>query len=172
MINMFAIGKISKPHGVRGEVNVIPFDQNLDIFKNLKSVFLSNSDTLEDDLIQVNIVSTKFKNNRVVIMFESCFTCNDAELLRNKFIRIKRDNIALGEGDYFIADIIECNVYDENSVFLGKVSEVIKTKNNDVYWIKKTNLNDELLIPVMKSIVLSINIDERKIIIKEVKSWS
>lgn len=172
MINMFAIGKISKPHGVRGEVNVIPFDQNLDIFKNLKSVFLSNSDTLEDDLIQVNIVSTKFKNNRVVIMFESCFTCNDAELLRNKFIRIKRDDIALGEGDYFIADIIECNVYDENNVFLGKVSEVIKTKNNDVYWIKKTNLNDELLIPVMKSIVLSINIDERKIIIKEVKSWS
>lgn len=172
MINLFAIGKISKPHGVRGEVNIIPFDEDLEIFKNLKSVYLSNSDTREDDLTEVNIVSTKFKNNRVVMMLEGFSTCNDAELLRNKFIRIKRDEIPLKEGDYFIADIKECNVYDENNVFLGKVSEVIKTKNNDVYWIKKTNLNDELLIPVMKSIVLSINIDERKIIIKEVKSWS
>ncbi|EIA23388.1 Ribosome maturation factor RimM, partial [Candidatus Arthromitus sp. SFB-1] len=53
-----------------------------------------------------------------------------------------------------------------------RVSEVIKTKNNDVYWIKKTNLNDELLIPVLKSIVVDIDIDEKKIIIKEVKSWT
>ena len=169
---MFAIGKISKPHGVRGEVNIIPFDEDLSIFKNLKSVFLSSGDTREDDLTPVNITSIKFKNNRVVMMFEGCSTCNDAELLRNKFIRIKRDEIALKEGDYFIADIKECNVYDENNLFLGKVSEVIKTKNNDVYWIKKTSLNDELLIPVLKSIVLDINIDERKIIIREVKSWS
>ena len=57
-------------------------------------------------------------------------------------------------------------------MFLGRVSEVIKTKNNDVYWIKKTNLNDELLIPVLKSIVVDIDIDEKKIIIKEVKSWT
>ncbi len=172
MINMFAIGKISKPHGVRGEVNVIPFDEDLSIFKNLDSVFLSDSDVREDDLKEVNIISTKFKNNRVVMLFEGVNTCNDAEMLRNKFIRIKRGEIPLKDGDYFIADIKECNVYDENGAFLGRVSDVIKTKNNDVYWIKKTSLNDELLIPVLSSIVLSINIDERKIIIKEVKSWS
>ncbi len=39
MINLFSIGRISKPHGIRGEVNVIPFDENLDIFKNLECVF-------------------------------------------------------------------------------------------------------------------------------------
>lgn len=172
MINLFSIGKISKPHGIRGEVNVIPFDENLDIFKNLKCVFLSKSDTLEDDLTPVNIASIKFKNNRVVMGIEGCSTCNDAELLRNKFVRIKREDIPIQDGDYFIADIKECTVYDENGVFLGKVSEVIKTKNNDVYWIKKTNLNDELLIPVLKSIVVDIDIDEKKIIIKEVKSWT
>ncbi|BAK81128.1 ribosome maturation factor RimM [Candidatus Arthromitus sp. SFB-rat-Yit] len=172
MINVFSIGKISKPHGIRGEVNVIPFDEDLKIFKNLQSIFLSNSDTSEEDLVLVNVSSIKFKNNRVVMGIEGCSTCNEAELLRNKFVRIKRENIPIKDGDYFIADIKECTVYDENGVFLGKVSEVIKTKNNDVYWIKKTSLNDELLIPVLKSIVMDINVDEKKIVIKEVKSWS
>lgn len=172
MIKYFAIGKISKPHGVKGEVNIIPFDENLEIFHNLKRVFLSNSDTDESDLKEIEIYSIKFKNKKVVAKFINCNTCNDAELLRNKFIRIEREGISLKEGDYFIADIKECNVYDDEGTFLGKISEVIQTKNNDVYWIKKTNLNEELLIPVLKSVVIDINIDKRKVIIKPVKSWS
>lgn len=172
MIKNFSIGKISKPHGVRGEVNIIPFDEDLSIFKNLESVYLGSSDIDEHDLKEVKVDSIKFKNNRVVIKFHEICTCNDAETLRNKFVKIKRESINLKDGDYFVADIKECNVYDENNLFLGKVSEVIKTKNNDVYWIKKTQFNDELLIPVLKSIVLKIDIDSRKIVIKEVKSWS
>lgn len=172
MIKNFAIGKISKPHGVRGEVNIVPFGEDLDIFKGLDRVFLSSSDTEDDDLEEVEIISIKFKNNRVVLKFNNFQTCNEVELLRNKFIKIKREELKLEDGEYFIADIKECSVYDENGLFLGAISEVIKTKNNDVYWIKKTQLNPELLIPVLKTIIIDINIDERKIIIKEVKSWS
>lgn len=171
MIKKFSIGKISKPHGVKGEVNVIPFDEDLNIFKKIDSVFLSSSDVNEDDLREVKIQSVKFKNTKVVIKFKEFNSCDEVEFLRNKFIRIGREEIPLKEGDYFIADIKECAVYDEHQKFLGKVYDVIKTKNNDVYWIKKTQLNDELLIPVLKSIVLSIDIDERKIIIRELSSW-
>ena len=39
---------------------------------------------------------------------------------------------------------------------------------NDVYWVKG---NKEVLIPVLKDIVLSIDIDKRVIIIKPVKEW-
>lgn len=172
MIRHFAIGKISKPHGIRGELNIIPFDEDLSIFKKLNKIFLSSSDTDESDLKEIEIDSIKFKNKKVVVKFSGCNTCNDAELLRNKFIRIAREDIPLQEGDYFIADIKECNVYDDGGEFLGKISDVIQTKNNDVYWIKKTNFNDELLIPVLKSIVVDINIEQKKIIIKPIKSWS
>lgn len=172
MIKHFAIGKISKPHGVRGEVNIIPFYEDLSIFKELNKVFLSSSDTDESDLKEIEIDSIKFKNKKVVVKLSGCDTCNDAELLRNKFIRIAREDISLQDGDYFISDIKECNVYDDEGEFLGKIFEVIQTKNNDVYWIKKTSFNDELLIPVLKSIIVDINIEQKKVIIKPVKSWS
>ena len=171
MIKKFSIGKISKPHGVRGEVNIIPFGEDLNIFKNIDVVFLSDNDVDESNLIEAKIQWVKFKNTKVVVKFENYNTCDEVEFLRNKFLRIPREEIPLKDGDYFIADIKECAVYDEHENFLGKVYDVIKTKNNDVYWIKKTQLNDELLIPVLKSIVLSIDLSNRKIIIKELSSW-
>ncbi len=49
---------------------------------------------------------------------------------------------------------------------LGKVFDVLHTPGNDVYWVKG---NKEVLIPVLKDIVVSIDIDKRVIIIKPVK---
>lgn len=172
MIKYFAIGKISKSHGIKGEVNVIPFDEDLEIFNNLKKVYLSSSDVSEDDLDEIEISSIKFKNKKIAIKFNGCDTCNDADLLKNKFLRIPRENIKLEDGSHFIADIKECSVYDDEGTFLGKIFDVIKTKNNDVYWIKKSSFNDELLIPVFKSIIVDIKIDEKIIIIRPVASWS
>lgn len=172
MIKYFAIGKITKNHGVKGEVNVIPFNDDLEIFKGLEKVYLSSSDVLENDLKEREISSIKFKNKKLAIKFDGCDTCEDAELLKNKFIRIPREDIKLSEDSYFVADLKECSVYDDQGVFIGKIFDVIKTKNNDVYWIKKSSVNEELLIPVLKSIIVEIKIDERIVIIKPVKSWS
>ena len=46
--------------------------------------------------------------------------------------------------------------------------DVIQTKNNDVYWIRKPK---EVLIPALKDIVTDINIDDRKIIIRPIGEW-
>ena len=76
--------------------------------------------------------------------------------------------VELEEDCYFIADLRECTVFDIEGKELGQIYDVIQTKNNDVYWIRKPK---ELLIPVLKSIVTDINIDERKIIIRPVGEW-
>ena len=44
---------------------------------------------------------------------------------------------------------------------LGKIYDVFQTPNNDVYWIEKPK---QLLIPVLRDIVLDVNIDEKKLL--------
>ena len=39
------IGKIVKPQGVKGELKVYPADTNLDIYKNLKEIYIEDSQT-------------------------------------------------------------------------------------------------------------------------------
>ena len=76
--------------------------------------------------------------------------------------------VPLEEDTYYIADIIGCTVFDTNGKDLGEVYDVIQTKNNDVYWIRKPK---ELLIPVLLEIVTDIDIENRKITIKPVGEW-
>ena len=93
----------------------------------------------------------------------------DAERLKEKFMEVERENaVELEEDCYFLADLRECTVFDTEGKELSKIYDVIQTKNNDVYWIRKPK---ELLIPVLKSIVVDINIDERKITIRPVGEW-
>jgi 16S rRNA processing protein RimM len=74
----------------------------------------------------------------------------------------------LPEGSYYVADLIGCSVYEENGEELGKVYDVLHTPGNDVYWVKG---NKEVLIPVLKDIMVSIDVIKRVIIIKPVSDW-
>ena len=76
--------------------------------------------------------------------------------------------VDLEEDCYFLADLRECTVFDTTGKEIGEVYDVIQTKNNDVYWIRKPK---EVLIPALKDIVTEINIDERKIIVRPIGEW-
>ena len=42
------------------------------------------------------------------------------------------------EEDCYCCRFKECTVFDTEGKELGQIYDVIQTKNNDVYWIKKT----------------------------------
>ena len=93
----------------------------------------------------------------------------EAEKFKNKLIQVPREREPeLPEDTFYVKDLIGIHVYDTEGKDLGPIYDVIETKNNDVYWIRKPK---ELLIPVLKEIVLEINLDEEKIIIRPVGEW-
>ena len=50
----------------------------------------------------------------------------------------------------------------------GKIKDVIQTPSNDVYWVQGKK---EVLVPVLKDIVLDINMDEKLITIRPSGEW-
>ncbi|GAA0722933.1 ribosome maturation factor RimM [Clostridium malenominatum] len=161
MKDFLSIGQIINTHGLKGEVKVYPLTDDLNRFKKLKKVYIEGKET--------NIEGCKLQIDRVILKIEGVDSIEDAMKLKNKYLEVKREEAAkLPEDSYFIADLIGCTVYDEDNKNLGKIYDVIQTKNNDVYWIKE---GTELLIPALKTIVVSINIEEKVIIIKPVNQW-
>lgn len=161
MKQFLAIGQIINTHGIHGELKIYPLTDDIRRFRKLERVFI--------DGIEKKVVWCKLQSDRVILKIEGIDTIEQAEKLKEKYIEVKReDAVKLPEGSYFIADIIGCIVYDTNGKNLGIISDVIKTGSNDVYWIKEGN---ELLIPALKDIVVEIDINGGKIIIKPVESW-
>ncbi|MBN1061277.1 16S rRNA processing protein RimM [Clostridium botulinum] len=161
MEEIFKIGQIVNTHGIKGEVKVYPLTEDVNKFKKLKTVLIDGEDR--------NIQSVKFQKDRVILKIEGIDTMNDAETYKQKYIEIFRSNAPKLEADtHYIVDLIGCMVYDADNMELGKIFDVISTPNNDVYWIKQPK---ELLIPVLKDIVLDIDIENKKIVVKPVRQW-
>lgn len=161
MSQLLKVGKIVNTHGLKGEVKVIALTDDPKRFKDLEYAIIDGK--------TINVEGCKFQKDRVIVKLEGIDRIEDAERLKNKFMEINReDAVDLEEDCYFLADLRECTVFDTEGKNLGQIYDIIQTKNNDVYWIRKPK---ELLIPVLRSIVEEINIDERKIIIRPVGEW-
>ncbi|MBB6631197.1 ribosome maturation factor RimM [Clostridium algidicarnis] len=161
MEDYLSVGQISKPHGIKGEVKVIPLTDDIKRFRKLKKVYIDGNEKV--------IVWCKMQVDRVILKIEGIDTIEGAESLRNKYIQVKREEaVRLPKDSYFIADLLSCTVYDTSENKIGKVYDVIKTGSNDVYWIKHEK---EILIPALKDIVLDVDIDSHKIIIRPIKEW-
>lgn len=161
MNEYFKVGQIVNTHGIKGEVKVIPLTEDPNNFKRYGKVLVGE--------VWKNIQGVKFQKDRVILKLEGIDTMNDAETYKQKYLKVLRaDEPTLEEDEYYLVDIIGSTVYDTEGKDLGKIAEVIQTRNNDVYWIKKPK---ELLIPVIDDIVEEINVDENKVIIRPVGEW-
>ena len=146
------IGKIGAAHGVRGDMKVYPLTDFPDRFNTIKKAFIDDK--------EINIISTRYQNNFVVMKVKGVNSREEVARYTNKLLKINRSDVPpLNEGEYYSFDIIGLKVINQDDVVLGEIIEILKTGSNDVY-ITKTPEGKQLLIPALKKVVTEINIKD------------
>ncbi|MBP1764453.1 MAG: Ribosome maturation factor rimM [Firmicutes bacterium] len=162
--NLIAVGKIVAPHGVRGDVRIIPLTDFPDRFRPSLVVYLSDRSPLVINQVKQN-------NQFLLLKFKSFDDRNSVESLRGQLIHVKeQDLVALPKGQFYIFEIIGLQVYDEADVHLGVVTNVLQTGSNDVYVIEKPG-EKPILIPALKEVVRQVDIAGKKMIVKLQEEW-
>lgn len=157
----FVIGRIGKPRGLKGELRVFPLTDDIERFRNLKFCYLE--DHRENILAELQIDKCRIGHDQVSITFKNYDTRDLAEKLKNQFISVARSEaIDLAEDEYFVADLIGCEVYDQNHGYLGNISQIQKSSAHDVAIVQKSGEKD-LLYPNLRSVVQRIELDKRRI---------
>lgn len=157
--DMLRVGVITSPHGVHGEVNVFPTTDDAKRFLDLKTVYIDT----KKELLEREIAGVKFFKNMVILKFKDMDDRNEMEKLRNCDILINReDAVPLGEDEYFICDLIGCDIVLESGEKLGVLKDVITTAANDVYEVEKTD-GKEILIPAIRDCILETDIEKKVI---------
>ena len=161
MEDLLQVGVITSTHGVKGEVKVFPTTDDVRRFKKLKEAIL---DTGKEQL-NVEIEGVKFFKQFAILKFKGFDNMNDVERFRQKSLYVTRKNaVRLSRNEYFVADLMDINVYDENEQELGVLKDVISTGANDVYEIKMKDGRD-LLLPAIKQCILDVDIEGQKMTI-------
>ena len=161
MEDLYQVGSITQTHGIRGEVKVFPLTDDISRFKNMKNLLL---DAGKEGYISLEVENARPQKNLVILKFKGIDNINDIEKYKGHGLYVTKDNrVDLKEDEYFIADLIGCDVYldsDKDNRF-GTISDVMETGANDVYEITLEN-GKTVLVPAIKDCILDVDIEGRR----------
>ena len=155
-----AVGKLRRTHGLQGEILMDILTEFAERFKVGSTVYVGARH------VPFVIRSFRMGANTGLIAFEGLDDCDQAAVLRNQIVYgAVKDSPVLAEGEYYQHQIIGLQVVDEAGHPLGTVKEILETGANDVYVVSGEG-TAELLLPAIKSVILNINIGEKRIVVR------
>ena len=153
------IGKIVAPHGVRGDIRILPLTEKPELFLDLEYLLLEGGKKL-------TVKNARFQKRMILVTTKEITSMNEAELLRDKNIYIKAEDLPeLEEDEFYVADLVGIPVYDLEGNQIGTFKDSLSTGSNDVYIIAVPGAKD-ILVPALKEYFKEINLAEKRIVVK------
>lgn len=159
MEEYFEIGQIVNTSGLKGEIKIKPFTDDITKFNDFKTIYVS----VKKELKEFQIEKVRFSKNMVFLKLKGIDTIEEAENYRNLYLKRKRDKDEKLEVDtYYIVDLIGCRVYTDEQKDLGEVVDVFSTGSNDIY-VVKDELGKQILLPAIKDVIKNVDIKNKQI---------
>ena len=156
------IGQIVNVHGIKGEVKIYPYTDDVDsLAKKLKKVYL-------DEAMTKSYKSTcRIQNGMLLVKLSEIDTVEKAESLRKKYVYISEDDLdELDEDNYYVKDLLGSDIIDiTTNESIGKLDYVFNTGANDVYEITKSD-NTKIYLPAIKQVIKKVDIKSKKIYVE------
>ncbi len=156
------VGKVVKPHGLRGEVLVRVLSDNPSRFDDGASLMWGpDADSVEP----VTILSSRNHKGALLVFFEGVNSLEEAELLREwkLFVNVADVDELEDEDAFWEHQVIGLSVVHADGRVLGKVAEVFTRPSQDL-WSVDTG-SGAVLFPAAKELVVSVDVAAGKVVI-------
>jgi len=151
------VGYLRRAHGVRGEMIMEVHTDFPERLKPQTKVFVGG------DYQPMTIAAVRGYSGGLLVKLDGLDTPEDASRYRNQLVYVTAaDRPKLPEGRYYHHQLIGFDVVDEEQNSIGKLGEIMQTGANDVYVVTRPD-QGEILLPVVPSVVLSIETERRLI---------
>ena len=150
-----AIGVISRPHGVRGEVRVHPFNADSKLIGKLKTVRGVSEAGEERDLV---ITRARRATKHWIVTLEGVEGYDAAEAMRGVELQVGRDQLpALQGGEFYLADLEGLEVRHGDRV-VGRVERVLTYPS--VVCLEVAGPEGKRELPMVPPWVAELDVDE------------
>jgi len=159
------VGQIVNTFGIKGFVKANPWVNDVTRFEKLKKIYIK----IRNEHKELEIEEVKYHKNQVLLKFKGIDTIEQAEFLRNAIIEIDRENaIPLEKGEYFIADLLDSEVFTDEGEKLGILDDIYNTGSKDIY-VVKNELGKTILLPGINDVIKEVDVENKKIIVHLLK---
>jgi len=159
---MALVGRIAKPHGLRGEVVVNPETDFIEE-RYAKGASLWTRSVAGSE--QLTIATSRVQNGRPIVGFEGFERIEDVERLAGLELRVPEDTLQpLPPGTYYEHQLVGCAVETVTGEHVGEVAKV--EGGAGASRLVMNGPRGEILIPLVVDICVEIDVTQRRIRIK------
>jgi 16S rRNA processing protein RimM len=154
----FFLGKISRKHGYKGELNIKLDVSSSPKFKELSHLFID----MNGSLVPFFISTFRFKNNGIALVkFEDINSDEDASTLINKETFLTLDFLPEDESPF--VGVINFFISDLKHGELGKIVNIQDNNGQQLFVIDFKG--KEILIPIAEPFIHKIDKENKKIVL-------
>jgi len=148
--DLLEAGKIVSTFGMKGEVRILPWADSADFLTGFEHFYIDEK--------PVSVLSARVQKGCVIATLEGVEDIDAAIKMKNKVIKIKKEDARLEDDKYFVTDLIGLTVIDnETGETLGTLSDVLTLPSNNVYVIKGER---EILVPAVQEFIIETSLEE------------
>jgi len=153
-----AIGKLLRPHGVRGEIHFALWTDFPERLKPGKLVYVGKA------YRAVHIKSLRGHQMEPLIAFDEIGDREEAGQFRNQVVFVRTADLPpLPEDEIYQHQLIGLRVVqDEDDLILGVVAEILETGANDVFLVRR-EMGADLLLPDIDPVILKIDLEKGEV---------
>jgi 16S rRNA processing protein RimM len=156
------VGRITRPHGVRGELAVL-------VLSEVPGRFADGAVVLMEDGRSLTVRSSRPHGDRLLVTFEEVAGREDADALRGALLMVPESSSPeLPPGSWWDHELVGCVVTTESGRALGTLRDVIHTTANDV-WSAVADDGTETLIPVLADVLVDVDVQARRVVVREIR---
>lgn len=158
------MGKILRPHGVRGEVRTQILTDYPERFAQVERVFLGKN-VFDQNATAYTIDSVRMHQAYALLLFDGIANREEADRLRGQLVMIPLDEaVPLEDGEFYLFQLIGLTVITDEGETIGTIREVLETGANDVYVIDSPTYGD-VLFPALEHTVIKHDIANGQVIV-------
>lgn len=157
--SLIEVGRVSKAHGIRGELRVVLHWENSDALSHVRRVFLASRGGL---VRAFDVRTARFANRAVLLTLAGVGDRNQAEALRGATVSVERSDLpALEQGEYYLCDLVGASVFAPSGL-VGEVVEVRVHPSVDALVIRAPD-GAFLEQPIAEPWISSVDVSQKRI---------
>lgn len=157
------IGEIVRPHGLHGEMRVMPLTDAPERFECLQACVVW--DTARDDRQPRRVRHARRQSGAVVVALEGCESVEAAGALVGRLLAVpEAEALAPGPGRFYPWQLEGARVVTEEGIEVGRVTGIEHAPAHDLWVVQ--GREREHLIPAVPDIVMDVDLAAGRVVIK------
>jgi 16S rRNA processing protein RimM len=156
------VGRIGRPHGIRGEVTVEPRTDEPDE-RFAPGAVLS----VDGPVHELVVARPHWHSGRLLVHFEGIADRSAAEALRGLLLHVERaeDQAPEDPDEYYDSTLTGCTVVLSDGTLVGEVHDVLHLPSQDLLVVLAPG-DREILVPFIAAFVPVVDVHTRRIVIE------